>query len=141
MIKIQQALILLGALTLAGCAGMTTDDKYSTSYVESHITEGKTTQADVQRLYGVPDSNEKSSNGTTWVYRKGGTLSDVSSLVGYIPGAGSVSSALAMGRSTSAAVSSVNKVAGKANGNTEIHGDRFYVTFTNKGIVDYWSLE
>ncbi|NDL61896.1 membrane lipoprotein lipid attachment site-containing protein [Acerihabitans arboris] len=133
---------LLMVLVLSACSGgmMGGEDKFSTSYVESHIVKGKTTQQEVQRLYGVPDTNEKSSNGVTWVYRKSGNLSDASSLTGYIPGTGAISSALGLAGAANSASSQANKVSGKMSGNTEIHGDRFYVTFDNNNIVDYWSL-
>lgn len=54
-------LVLAVILSLSACAGKTTggEDKFSISYVESHIVKGKTTQREVQSLYGVPDDNEK----------------------------------------------------------------------------------
>ncbi|WP_410015734.1 hypothetical protein [Sodalis sp. C49] len=133
---------LMVVLALTACSGgmMGGEDKFSTSYVESHIIKGKTTQQQVQSLYGVPDSNEKSSNGVTWVYHKNGALSDASSLTGFIPGTGAISSALGLAGTASSASSQANKVSGKMSGNTEIHGNRFYVTFDNNNIVDYWSL-
>ncbi len=134
--------VTAAALVLTACSSGITggEDKYSTTYVQSHITEGKTTQAQVQSLYGVPDDNEKSSHGTTWVYHKNGNLSDVSSLAGYIPGASAVSSALGMANTASSASSSASKVAGKTSGDTEIHGNRLYITFNNQNVVDFWSL-
>lgn len=133
---------LMMVLALSACSGgiMGGEDKFSTSYVESHIVKGKTTQQEVQRLYGVPDSNEKSSNGVTWVYHKTGNLSTASSLTGFIPGTSAISSALGMAGTANSASSAATKASGKMNGDTEIHGDRFYVTFDNNNIVDYWSL-
>ncbi|OIV47705.1 hypothetical protein BK025_02110 [Sodalis sp. TME1] len=135
-------LVLAVILSLSACAGGTTggEDKFSTSYVESHIVKGKTTQSEVQSLYGVPDDNEKSSNGVTWVYHKNGNLDDASSLTSYIPGASAISSALGMATMANSASSQANKVSGKMSGNTEIHGNRLYITFDNKSTVDYWNL-
>ncbi|MBH3284026.1 hypothetical protein I5N59_25410, partial [Serratia marcescens] len=100
----------------------------------------KTTKAEVQKLYGVPDDNDKSSNETTWIYRKNSDYSSVSSLADYIPGAGAVSSALGMANTASDASSTAGKLADKRSGNTEIHGDRLYITFSNNDVVDYWSI-
>lgn len=140
MIRARSTLFLLaGVLLLSGCS-TGGEDKYSTSYVQSHITQGVTTQAQVQSLYGVPDDNEKSSQGTTWVYYKNGNMDNASSLVGYIPGASAISSAFGMANTASSASDSVSKVTNKSSGNTEIHGKRLYITFNNQNIVDYWSL-
>lgn len=134
--------VLAVILSLSACSGGMTggEDKFSTSYVESHIVKWKTTQSQVQSLYGVPDDNQKSSGGVTWVYYKNGNLNDASSLTNYIPGASAISSALGMASMADSASSQANKVSGKMSGNTEIRGKRLYVTFDNNNTVDYWSL-
>lgn len=88
----------------------------------------------------MPDSNEKSSNGTTWVYYKNADYNSVSSLAGYIPGAGAISSALGMANSASEASATASKLSDKRSGNTEIHGNRLYITFNQKDVVDYWNI-
>ncbi|SFC09159.1 hypothetical protein [Kosakonia oryzae] len=137
-----KCLVVVSAILLSACSSMGGggEDKFSASYVQSHIVEGKTTKAQVQQLYGVPDDNQKSSNGTTWIYFKNADYSSVSSLAGYIPGAGAVSSALGMANTASSASSTASKLSDKSNGNTEIHGDRLYITFNRSDIVDYWSI-
>ncbi|MDD7998679.1 hypothetical protein FEI17_05165 [Kosakonia radicincitans] len=136
-----KCLVVVSAILLSACSSMGGgEDKFSASYVQSHIVEGKTTKAQVQQLYGVPDDNEKSSNGTTWVYHKNADYSSVSSLAGYIPGAGAVSSALGMANTASEASSTAGKLSDKRSGNTEIHGNRLYITFNRNDVVDYWSI-
>lgn len=134
---------VLLALALSACSGGMTggEDKFSTSYVESHIIKGKTTQSEVQSLYGVPDSNSRSvGNATTWRYQKNGNLSTVSSLTNYIPGTSAISSALGMAGTASSASSAATKASGKMTGDTEVHGSYLYITFSNN-VVDYWSLD
>jgi hypothetical protein len=140
--KIKSIILIISVIVtlISGCASMNGEDKYSASYVQSHIIKGKTTKAEVQNLYGVPDDNDKSSNGTTWVYHKDSDYSSMSSLAGYIPGAGAVSSALGMANTANDASSTAGKLADKRNGNTEIHGNRLYITFNNDNVVDYWSI-
>ncbi|MBK4784745.1 MAG: hypothetical protein FT714_11030 [Pantoea sp. Pent] len=127
-------------ILLSGCSSTGGEDKYSATYVQSHIKEGKTTKAEVQQLYGVSDDNQKSFQGTTWIYEKNADCSIASSLLGYIPGAGAVSGALGMANSASEVSSTAGKMADKRSGNTEIHGNRLYITFNNSDIVDYWSI-
>ncbi|MEB5835410.1 hypothetical protein MXF26_03965 [Pantoea dispersa] len=133
-------LMVMLVILLSGCSSTGGEDKYSATYVQSHIKEGKTTKAEVQQLYGVPDDNQKSSQGTTWIYEKNADYSSASSLLGYIPGAGAVSGALGMANSASEVSSTAGKMADKRSGNTEIHGNRLYITFNNSDIVDYWSI-
>ncbi|HFN0608740.1 hypothetical protein ACYBCU_24060 [Klebsiella pneumoniae] len=132
--------VIATTFLLGACSSGGGEDKFSASYVQSHIVEGKTTKAQVQQLYGVPDSNEKSSNGTTWVYYKNADYNSVSSLAGYIPGAGAISSALGMANSASEASATASKLSDKRSGNTEIHGNRLYITFNQKDVVDYWNI-
>ncbi|QKJ85726.1 hypothetical protein PMPD1_0754 [Paramixta manurensis] len=135
---------LLMVLTLSACSGgmMGGEDKYSTTYIKSHIVEGKTTKSEVQGLYGVPDSNSESAYGTTWRFNKNGDMKDASSLAGYIPGASAITSALGMADTASSASDSYNKVQAKRSGNSAItHGSSLYITFNRSGVVDYWSLD
>ncbi len=76
-------LMVMLVILLSGCSSTGGEDKYSATYVQSHIKEGKTTKAEVQQLYGVPDDNQKSSQGTTWIYEKNADYSSASSLLGY----------------------------------------------------------
>lgn len=140
-INLAGLIIVSVVLLLSGCSSTGGEDKYSASYVQSHLVKGKTTKTEVQQMYGVPDSNQKSSHGTTWGYRKNADYSSVSSLAGYIPGAGAISSALGMANSASEASSTASKLSDKRSGNTEIHGTRLYITFNERDIVDYWSIE
>lgn len=133
--------LTVGSLLLSGCSSMGGEDKFSNTYVDSHIIKGKTTKTEVQSLYGVPDENSKNSSDTTWVYRKNSGLSSVQGLAGYIPGANAVSSALGMANTAGEASSSASKMMDKSNGSTEIHGTRLYITFNNtNNIVNYWGL-
>ncbi|MDU3756597.1 MAG: hypothetical protein E7G34_24450 [Klebsiella pneumoniae] len=132
--------VIAATFLLGACSSGGGEDKFSASYVQSHIVEGKTTKAQVQQLYGVPDSNEKSSNGTTWVYYKNTDYSSVSTLASYIPGAGAIGSALDMANTASEASSSAGKLSDKRSGNTEIHGNRLYITFNQNDVVNYWDI-
>lgn len=131
------AFIIVSVILLSGCSSMGGEDKFSDSYIKSHIVVGKTTKAQVQQLYGVPDTNKKTSGRSTWVYKKNADFNTISSLTGYIPGTGAISSALRIGDSAS----EVSKISDKRSGNTEVHGDWFYITFNESDVVDYWSIE
>ncbi|MFS6933787.1 hypothetical protein [Klebsiella oxytoca] len=133
--------IIAAVILLSGCSSVGGEDKYSASYIESHLVKGKTTKAEVQQLYGVPDTNDKSSNGTIWVYRKGADYNSVSSLTRYIPGTEEISSVLGMASTASEVSSTASKLADKRSGNTEIHGDRLYIAFDESDIVEYWSIK
>ncbi|MCR0999249.1 hypothetical protein [Serratia rubidaea] len=135
-----KCLVIATTILLCACSSTGGEDKFSASYVQSHIVKGKTTKAEVQQLYGVPDDNTKSSNGTTWGYNKNADYSSVSSLASYIPGAGAVSSALGMANTASEASSTVGKISDKQSGNTETRGKRLYIHFDNNNVVDYWDI-
>ncbi|HHC0905392.1 TPA: hypothetical protein ACUIQA_004727 [Klebsiella pneumoniae] len=64
----------------------------------------------------------------------------IATLAGYIPGAGAISSALGMANSASEASATASKLSDKRSGNTEIHGNRLYITFNQKDVVDYWNI-
>ena len=106
---------IAAVILLSGCSSLGGEDKFSDSYIKSHIVVGKTTKAQVQQLYGVPDTNEKTSGGTTWIYKKNADFNTISSLTSYIPGSGAISSALHMGNSAS----EVSKISKKRSGNSE----------------------
>ncbi|WP_158783472.1 lipoprotein [Pantoea sp. BAV 3049] len=132
---------VLAVLVLSGCSSTGSEDKFSASYLNSHVVENKTTQAEVQSLYGVPDDQTVHSDGTAyWYYDKNGTLNTASGLAGYIPGAGAISSALGMANTANSASSAASKASGKMSGNTEYHGDRLQISFDKNKIVRSWSL-
>ncbi|WP_431221686.1 hypothetical protein ACQ86O_14395 [Serratia sp. L9] len=131
---------VIAILLLVGCSSIG-EDKFSSSYVKSHIIAKKTTKAEVQAIYGVPDDQNVYSDGTTeWQYDKSGNLSSASSIVGYIPGAGAVSSALGLANTASNASSSATKASAKMSGDTEYRANRFYIRFDDKGVVDSWHM-
>lgn len=131
---------LMVIFLLVGCSSMG-EDKFSASYMKAHIIPNKTTKAEVQAIYGVPDDQDVSSDGSVvWKYEARGNLSTASSIVGYIPGAGAVSSALGMANTASNASDSAAKASAKMSGDTEHHGKRIYIDFNSKGIVDHWYM-
>ena len=134
-------LCALAVTLISGCASMGGEDKFSASYVQSHIIPHKTTQAEVQALYGVPDGQSTYSDGSYyWSYSKTGNLSAASNLVGYIPGAGAVGSALGMANSANQASGAASTAAGKVNGDVENHSNGLTISFNKNKIVDHWSL-
>ncbi|MFK3799876.1 MULTISPECIES: hypothetical protein [unclassified Pseudomonas] len=134
-------LCLLAVTLLAGCSTMGGEDKFSATYVKNHITPHQTTQSQVQAIYGVPDGQHTHSDGTyTWTYDKSGNLSDASSLAGYIPGAGAVSSALNMTSYANGASNAASTASGKMNGDTEHHGNSLTIYFNKNKVVNDWSL-
>lgn len=132
--------ILMIAFLLSGCSSKG-ENKFSHSYVKTHIIENKTTQAEVQAIYGTPDDQNIDEVSVTWIYEKNGNLGTVSSLVGYIPGAGAVSSALGMANTANDIADDTKKVSGKMTGDTNYHGDILFVRFNNKKIVTSWTID
>lgn len=133
--------ILLGALALSGCSAFTTEDKYSESYISSHIVKGKTTKAEVQALYGSPDSTLKTSSSTSWIYERNGTLKEISNLTSYIPGVNPVSTAAGRAQYYSGAASSAQKISNKISGDAVVTGNRIYFNFNeNNDTVKSWNI-
>ncbi|OON40160.1 hypothetical protein BTJ39_09700 [Izhakiella australiensis] len=132
---------VVAALLLAGCSSTGGEDKFSQRYISSHVIADKTTQAEVQALYGVPDSQRSNSDGSSrWTYDKGGNLRTASGIAGYIPGAGAISSALGMTQSANDAADSASSASNKLTGNTEHHGDTLDIYFNKNKVVTSWSL-
>ena len=116
---------------LTGCSTSGGEDKFSRTYVSSQV----------KALYGVPDDQSSSSNGSvTWRYYKGGNLSTASSVLGYIPGASALSSAVGMASGAQDASNSMTKASGKLTGNTEQHSNYLSVIFDTNNIVTDWYL-
>ncbi|OMQ25569.1 hypothetical protein [Serratia oryzae] len=127
-------------LLLVGCSSMG-EDKFSASYVKAHVIAKQTTKAQVQAIYGVPDDQTVRSDGTvSWEYEVRGNLSTASSIVGYIPGANAVSSALGMANTASNASDSATKASAKMSGSTEYHANRLYIDFDSAGVVKHWFM-
>ncbi|HHD7473758.1 TPA: hypothetical protein ACOVJJ_005475 [Klebsiella oxytoca] len=132
--------LLLLAFLVVGCS-TTGEDKFSSSYVKAHIVPHKTTQAEVQAIYGTPDDQFMNSDGTvSWTYDRSGNLSTASSIASYIPGASAVSSALGMAETASSASSAATKASGKISGDTEYHARSLNITFDNNKIVNRWYM-
>ncbi|WP_110946904.1 hypothetical protein [Pseudomonas bohemica] len=134
-------LCALAVTLIAGCSSMGGEDKFSATYIKSHIIPNKTTQSEVQAIYGTPDSQYTHSSGSySWSYNKSGNLSDASRLASYIPGAGAVSSALSMTNYANGASDAVSIATGKVNGDTEHHGNNLTIWFNKNKVVDDWNL-
>ncbi|PKC41789.1 hypothetical protein V461_17090 [Pantoea ananatis BRT98] len=140
--KMKSIMVLFTIMfVLTGCSTSGGEDKFSRTYVSSHIIANKTTQAEVKALYGVPDDQSSSSDGSVnWRYRKGGNLSTASSVLGYIPGVSALSSAVGMASSAQGASESMTKASGKLTGNTEQHSDYLSVWFDKKNVVSNWYM-
>ena len=132
---------LLTVMFLTGCSSMGGEDKFSATYVTAHLIPHKTTQAQVQAIYGVPDEQTTySGGGYGWRYFKNGNLSDAQGLAGIIPGAGVVSSALSSVGYANQASHVASTAAGKVNGDTEHHGNNLSISFDKNKVVSDWSL-
>ena len=131
---------IFALLILSGCSS-TGEDKFSSSYVKSHIIAHRTTQSEVQAIYGVPDGQDVHSDGsTTWRYDKSGNLGTASTIVSYIPGASTVSSALGMAQTANSTSENATKASDKLSGNTEYHARSLYVSFGDDKVVSSWSM-
>ena len=63
------SLTLCCALLLTGClAGMTTSSSLSQEGLQKNLVVGKTTKAEVKKIYGEPTSVKKRKSGDVWVY-------------------------------------------------------------------------
>lgn len=63
------SLTLCCALFLTGClAGMTTSSSLSQEGLQKNLVVGKTTKAEVKKIYGEPTSVKKRKSGDVWVY-------------------------------------------------------------------------
>lgn len=132
---------LVAVLLLAGCSSTSGEDKFSADYMRTHVIPHQTTQAQVQQLYGVPDDQDSNSEGeSTWIYDKGGNLSSASSLAGYIPGAGAISSALGMASSASSASDAASTASNKMSNNTAHHGNTLFISFDKNKVVSRWHM-
>lgn len=116
------------------------ENKYSDSYIKSHITENKTTKAEVQALYGVPDSQSTTADSTTWYYRKGGGYDTLTTITNYIPGAGAVSGAIGMASSAQSNADDLQDASNKMTGNSAHSGNSLRFSFNEKGVVTDWHL-
>ncbi|WP_202988192.1 hypothetical protein [Pseudomonas typographi] len=132
---------MLAIMFIAGCSTMGGEDKFSATYIKAHIIPHKTTQGEVQALYGTPDSQYTSSSGRySWNYDKNGNLGTAAQVVSYIPGASSVSSALSMTRSANTASETMSDASAKLTGDTEHHGSLLTIWFDKNKVVDDWDL-
>ncbi|UUQ65623.1 hypothetical protein NLK61_02920 [Pseudomonas fuscovaginae UPB0736] len=143
--------ILSSAIT-GGCSSMPSlpsmpmamgDDKFSESYVASHILKGKTTLAEVANLYGEPDSKSNYSDGSSSViYRKRtarDNLTSLYNLVGTIPGTDSAKSALAQASNKTYDLDKANNSIKELSGNKGHDSNYLSVTFDKNGVVKSWS--
>lgn len=101
--KVIAAVMLTG---LAACANTTGggEDRLSRSYVEQHLTVGRSTQADVRALYGEPAYKNESTSDDYWRYSEDQINPDyLSKALNLLPSMGMVGDAAAQtqGRKTS----------------------------------------
>lgn len=70
MKRIRMFALALGCtLLLSGClSGITTSNSLSQDGLRENLVVGKTTKADVKKVYGEPTSIAKKRSGDTWVY-------------------------------------------------------------------------
>ncbi len=63
------SLVICCALLLTGClAGMTSSSSLTQESLQKNLVVGKTTKAEVKKIYGEPTSVSKKKSGDTWVY-------------------------------------------------------------------------
>lgn len=72
-------------------------------------------------------------------YTVKGNLDTLSSLAGYIPGAGAVSSALDMADTAGNASDAAKKASGKMTGSTE-HTGTLFIRYDSRKIVSSWMM-
>ncbi|QXI31504.1 hypothetical protein HU752_015160 [Pseudomonas vanderleydeniana] len=140
--------ILSSAIT-SGCSSMPPipsmagDDKFSESYVASHLFKGRTTLAEVSSLYGEPDSKSNYSDGSSsLIYRKRtvrDNLTSLYNLVGTIPGTDSATSALAQASNKTYDLDKANNSIKELSGNKGHDSNYLSVTFDKNGVVKSWS--
>lgn len=140
---------VLSSVITSGCSSMPSmpsvmvDEKFSESYVASHIFKGKTTQAEVVSLYGEPDSKSNYSDGSSSVVYKKRTardnLTSLYNLVGTLPGADSAKSALAQASNKTYDLDKANNSIKELSGNKTHDSSYLNVTFDKNGIVRSWS--
>lgn len=134
--------ILLAALALQGCASLGGEDKFSAKYLQQNVVVKKTTKADIQRMYGVPDGQKTSSDGSSsWSYYRGSNMDLARNLASYIPGGGAISGALGTASAASSTADMASEASDKISGNTE-HNKSYslWFYFDAQGVVDHWSL-
>ena len=140
--KFFQIIPMLAAtmLSLAACTsgGGMLEDKFSQSYIESHLFKGKTTMQEVQALYGQPFRlSTQGGNRVYWTYRpeQSGTMGILTNIARVVPGVG-MSNALVTANEER---TQLQHAADATSGNTEVRGSSLDLVFQNGVLVD-WSL-
>lgn len=116
------------------------EDKYSASYIKANVIENKTTKAEIQSIYGVPDEQSTSGNSTVWYYRKGSGYNTLSTFASYVPGGSSISGAIEAVKGTEKQADTLTKASNKVLGDSEHRSDYLSIDFNEKGIVTSWHL-
>lgn len=140
IMKIHVAVVAV-ILFVSGCSSFNGEDKFTRSYVSTHITANKTTESEVVAIYGTPDRQTSHSDGSyVWSFYKDGNLNSLSKALSYIPGAsvldGAVNSAT-MAQNTKDDISSVSD---KVTGNSEHRSDTLTIYFTRNKVVSDWIM-
>ncbi|WP_058910049.1 hypothetical protein [Entomohabitans teleogrylli] len=137
----KQILVGIAAVLLVGCSSVGGEDKFSASYLRANIIVNKTTQAEVQRLYGVPDKQDTHSSGSnSWTYFKKNNLNLAGQIASYIPGASSLSGAISSVQAASSAADTASSASAKVTGDTEHRGDYLRFDFNEQKVVTHWYL-
>ncbi|WP_144114195.1 hypothetical protein [Paraburkholderia sp. BCC1886] len=115
-------LLWLGACSTGGALGVG-NEKFDPAWIRQHVVTGKTTQQDIQALYGEPEQKQTSaSNSDTWIYSKNRSGNNFLSMAtGMIPGMSTVNQA--------SSVADIHKKEG--------YGDTVWFWFKN-GVVTNW---
>lgn len=137
-------MFLATALLVGGCSTLGGEDKFSDAYVRSHIIAQKTTLAEVQALYGSPDSRTSRSDGRLTLNYHKRTASDdftsVYNLAGNIPGAGALTSALASTGNATYSARQAGKSVDELTGTKHNESNSLWIEFDKNGVVTSWSL-
>ncbi|MDT3409694.1 UNVERIFIED_ORG: PBP1b-binding outer membrane lipoprotein LpoB [Atlantibacter sp. SORGH_AS 304] len=128
-------------LFISGCSSFSGEDKFSRSYVSAHIIANKTTESEVKALYGTPDDQSSSSDGSyVWYYDRDGKMDFLSNAVSLIPGASALSGAVTQATIAQHTKDDINSVSDKVSGNTEHRSGRLTIYFTNNKVVSSWYM-
>ncbi|APH61194.1 hypothetical protein [Granulibacter bethesdensis] len=132
-------MIGLAACTGPGATGGETyEDKFSQSYIQSHLFKGKTTMRDVQALYGQPfRRSTQGGDRVYWTYRREqtGSMGMLTGIARVVPGVGMSNALIRVNEN----LAQMQRASDAASGNTEVRGDSLDLVFQN-GVLDNWSM-
>ncbi|MFB4359039.1 hypothetical protein RBJ15_21805 [Pantoea sp. BS_4] len=128
-------------LLMSGCSSFSGEDKFSRSYVVSHIISNKTTESEVKALYGTPDDQTSRSDGSyVWRFHRDGKMDFLSKAASLIPGTSALSGAVTSATIAQNTKEDMNSVSDKVTGNSEHRSETLTIYFTSNKVVSDWIM-